>query len=63
MITQIQDDEFVLFQRLMYETAGVHISKQKKTLVTNRLRKRLFELKLNDFKTYYFFCQKNEPEK
>ncbi len=47
------DAEFRLFQRLFYDAIGLHLSEQKKMLVTGRLSKRVHQLGLTSFKDYY----------
>lgn len=49
----ISDGEFVLFQRLMYKLAGVHLSDAKKDLVSGRLERRLRQLGLSRFGDYF----------
>lgn len=49
----ISDQEFKLFQNLVYEKAGIFLSEIKKNLLHNRLQKRLRILKLQSFNDYY----------
>lgn len=49
----ISDADFRLFQQLFYQTIGLHLSAQKKMLVTGRLTKRLHDLRLGSFREYY----------
>ena len=50
---QISDREFMLFQTLIYEVAGIFLPPIKKSLVAGRLNKRLRELELQNFRQYY----------
>jgi chemotaxis protein methyltransferase CheR len=60
-MTLVNDTEFQLIQRLIYDKAGIHLRDCKKTLVSNRLRKRLEILGLGSYKRYVeFLTQKPE---
>ena len=54
-ISEMSDSDFQLFQKYIYENAGINLSDKKKTLLSNRLRKRLLFHKLNSFRKYYDF--------
>ena len=49
----ITDREFALMQALIYREAGIHLSSAKKALLVGRLSKRLRELGIDRFNTYY----------
>jgi len=49
----ISDREFALLQALIYREAGIHLSVAKKALLVGRLSKRLRELGIDRFNTYY----------
>lgn len=49
----LSDEDFRLFQNLFYQEIGLHLSPQKKMLVTGRLGKRLAGLGLSSFREYY----------
>ena len=49
----LSDHEFALFQRLIYEEAGIHLSQAKRALLIARLSGRLRALKLSSFGAYY----------
>jgi len=49
----ISDKEFDLFKSLIYDKAGITLSKNKRTLVVSRLRKRMRQLEIDSFRTYY----------
>jgi len=46
------DHEFRMIQRLLYDRSGIHLKESKKTLVSNRLRKRLSACGLGSYKKY-----------
>lgn len=48
----ISDAEFELFRKLIFDTAGISMAPEKKTLVASRLSKRLAQLSLNSFRKY-----------
>lgn len=58
----ISDEEFLLFQRLIYKVSGIYLSDSKKVLLIARLAKRLQELQLESFLKYYRFLMTNEHE-
>lgn len=49
----ITDKEFTLFQRFIFDAAGITLSISKKALVTSRLSKRLDLRKLRSFSEYF----------
>jgi len=49
----INEAEFELFRKLMYEAAGIHLAPAKRALVAGRLSKRLRELGHSSFKEYF----------
>jgi chemotaxis protein methyltransferase CheR len=49
----ITDQEFALFQRLIYKIAGINLSDAKKVLLVGRLQKRLRHHMLDSFSEYY----------
>jgi chemotaxis protein methyltransferase CheR len=52
-VRPIGDREFSLFQRLIYRSAGIHLSAAKRALLEARLTKRIRELGLDSFSAYY----------
>lgn len=48
----VNDTDFHRIQQLIYDLAGVHIKDHKKTMVANRLRKRLETLGFETYKKY-----------
>ena len=51
--TTITDQEFALFQRLIYKIAGISLSDAKKILLVGRLTKRLRQYDMTTFTEYY----------
>lgn len=51
----ISDDEFKKLTQLVYNTIGIHLSNEKRTLVMGRLQKLLREKKIASFEDYYKF--------
>ena len=49
----ITDQEFALFQRLIYKLAGINLGDSKKILLVGRLQRRLREHQLDSFASYY----------
>ena len=49
----ISDQEFALFQRLIYKIAGISLSDSKKVLLVGRLQKRLRHYQLDNYSQYY----------
>ena len=49
----VTDKEFGLFQKLIYEKAGIYLAAPKRALVDSRLAKRIRELGLDSFAAYY----------
>ena len=49
----ITDQEFALFQRLIYKIAGISLSDAKKVLLVGRLQKRLRHYQFDTYSQYY----------
>lgn len=49
----ISDEEFALFQRFIYDAAGITLAASKKALVTSRLTKRLEVRRVRSFAEYF----------
>ena len=59
----ITQQEFGLFQRLIYKIAGISLSDAKKVLLVGRLQKRLRHYGFETFTQYYRFLANGEhPE-
>lgn len=52
-LTLPNDKEFKLFQQMILQRLGIHVPEQKRSLVGNRLWKRLQARNLNRFQEYY----------
>ena len=50
---QVTDDELARYAGIVYERTGIRISPQKKTLLSNRLRRRMKVLDIDDYSEYY----------
>ncbi len=64
-IKRLTEDEFAKFAKLIYDESGIYMKETKITLLSNRLRKRLSSLSLNEFGEYYDYLQKltGEPKR
>ena len=51
--SEINDQEFTQFQKMIYELAGISLSSAKKTLVSGRLSKRLKHYDLGSYGEYF----------
>ena len=49
----LSDQEFALFQKLIYKIAGISLSDAKKVMLAGRLMRRLKALNLQSFAAYY----------
>lgn len=56
----ITDQEFKLFQQLIYKIAGISLSDSKKVLLVGRLQKRLRHYQLENFNQYYRLLSSDE---
>ena len=65
VLTQVSDAELSQFAGLIYTRTGIRISPQKKTLLSNRLRRRLRDTGIKSFSEYYKHLQQlrsDDPE-
>jgi len=62
ILTPLSEGEFKLFQKLVYERAGIHLKDSKISLVANRLRNRLRALSLASYRAYYDLVLKDRDE-
>src|SRR3989304_680935 len=56
----INDKEFCLFQRLIYDESGINLTPTKRELVKSRLMKRLRERSLTSFREYYKYVTEKD---
>lgn len=54
-LERLNPDQFQRFESFIYEHCGIRIDKKKVTLLTNRVRRRVTALGLDDFDAYYRF--------
>ncbi len=52
-VEQVTDAQLARYADLIYERTGIRVSPQKKTLLSNRLRRRLRDTGIRDFEEYY----------
>jgi chemotaxis protein methyltransferase CheR len=55
---RLTEDEFNKFAKLIHEESGILLKNTKITLLSNRLRKRLNALQIDEFSDYYNYLQK-----
>lgn len=60
MDIEINDNEFGLFQRLIYNESGINLTSAKKELLKSRLIKRLRERSLTTFQEYYKYVTEED---
>lgn len=58
--SELNDSEFQLFSDYIFERSGIHYTINKKTILQNRIRRRLRELNLESYKVYFDMI-KNKP--
>lgn len=56
----LSDDEFVLFQKLLYDLSGISLAPAKKPLVSGRLEKRLKHHGLGSYRDYFRLVTGND---
>ena len=60
MEIDLTDQEFALFQKLIYEESGINLSPAKKELLKSRLIKRLRTLSLKSFREYHTYVTERD---
>jgi len=58
---QVTDRELDSYAALIYERTGIRVSPQKKTLLSNRLRRRLRQTGIDNFRDYLSYLRKLPP--
>ena len=53
MVISLTDHEFSQFQTLIYDQVGITLNDQKKSLIVSRLGKRLRDLQLQSYQSYF----------
>ncbi|OGH01312.1 MAG: SAM-dependent methyltransferase [Candidatus Lambdaproteobacteria bacterium RIFOXYD1_FULL_56_27] len=61
-LPQLTDHEFGLFQKMIYQTAGIHMAPVKKALISGRLAKRLKHYGLASYGDYFRLLYEDESE-
>ncbi len=64
-LEQVSDAQMAAYADLIYRRTGIHVSPQKKTLLSNRLRRRLRNTGIGSFEEYFKHLKKlrpNDPE-
>ncbi|MFN3605467.1 MAG: CheR family methyltransferase [Leptonema sp. (in: bacteria)] len=59
-IPDMTQEQFKKFSEFIYKEAGIYLKDYKITLLSNRIRRRLRELKIYDYDQYYDFLTKSE---
>lgn len=54
----LSDSEFTLFQKMMYDVTGIHLTEVKKTLVSGRLARRIKQLGVGSYGDYFKLLKK-----
>ena len=62
-VNPLSDEEFPLFQRLIYREAGIFLSEAKKELLVARLRRRLRARGRRTFLAYYRLLKRDPEER
>lgn len=58
-LTTLTPEQFARFQRFIYRETGIHMQEGKITLLSNRIRRRLREHRLESFEDYYAMLTKH----
>lgn len=61
-LEQVTDAQLSRYAELIYRRTGIHVSPQKKTLLSNRVRRRLRETGIGGFEQYYEHLKRLRPE-
>jgi chemotaxis protein methyltransferase CheR len=60
-LIEVTDNELAQYAELIYERTGIRISPQKRTLLSNRVRRRLKETGVRSFADYYNRLRRLQP--
>lgn len=60
-LEQVSDATLTRYAELIYQKTGIRVSPQKKTLLSNRLRRRLRQTGIKDFDEYFVHLKKLPP--
>ena len=61
-LEQVSDAQMKAYAELIYKRTGIHVSPQKKTLLSNRLRRRLRNTGISSFEEYFKHLKKLQPK-
>ena len=61
-LAEVTDEELTRYAELIYRRTGIRISPQKKTLLSNRLRRRLRKTGAGGFNDYYNHLRRLRPD-
>ncbi len=61
-LAQVTDEELGRFAALIYARTGIRVSPQKKTLLSNRVRRRLRKTEIASFGDYYDLLKRLQPK-
>lgn len=61
LMAQVTDAELARYAELIYQRTGIHVSPQKKTLLSNRLRRRLRDTGIATFEQYFQHLKRLGP--
>jgi len=61
-LTEVTDGQLALYADLIYRRTGIRVAPQKKTLLSNRLRRRLRETGIAGFEEYYQYLRALPPD-
>ena len=61
-LEQVSDAQMTAYADLIYQRTGIHVSPQKKTLLSNRLRRRLRNTGISNFEDYFKHLKKLRPD-
>ncbi len=61
-LEEVTDEQLALYAELIYRRAGIRLPPQKKTLLSNRVRRRLRETGIGDFEEYYHYLKGLPPD-
>jgi len=61
-VITIKDNEFIMFQKIIFKEAGINLNDKKKILVQSRLLKRIHFYKFKNYTDYIRLVQVNKQE-
>ena len=61
-LDQVTDAQLARYAELIYQRTGIRVSPQKKTLLSNRVRRRLRQTGIGSFERYYKHLKKLRPD-